>query len=401
MYAFRKPFAAAAFEGMTWSATEVSLKSALIIAQLLGYTASKFLGIKVVSETSHSRRAVALVALILAAWGALLLLPLLPDAWKPLALLLNGLPLGMVWGLVVSYLEGRRSSDVLLTGLACSFIVSSGAVKDVGVMLMGRGVSEVWMPAAVGAIFLPLFVLSVWLLNRIPPPDAADIAARAVRTPMNGAQRRAFVGRFGPGLMALLAAYFLLTAFRDYRDNFSVELLRGVGRADIEGLMSRSEVLVALGVIASLAGLNAVRSNRAGLLLALAVMAFGVLLVGVSTLLHSRGLLDGFPWVVCTGLGSYLAYVPFNTLLFDRMMAATRSPGTAVFAIYLADATGYVGSIALLLARDVLAAGRTHVEFFTLACWVVAAGGGVLLAFSAWYFHRHISAVPEGRPPQA
>lgn len=62
-----------------------------------------------------------------------------PDGWRPLAMFLNGLPLGMVWGLVVWYLEGRRVAEVLLAGLSCSFIIASGAVKDVGrTVLAGR-----------------------------------------------------------------------------------------------------------------------------------------------------------------------------------------------------------------------------------------------------------------------
>ena len=34
--------------------------------------------------------------------------------------------------LVVRYLEGRRTSEILLVGLSCSYIISSGIVKDIG-----------------------------------------------------------------------------------------------------------------------------------------------------------------------------------------------------------------------------------------------------------------------------
>ena len=67
-----------------------------------------------------------LVGLILAAEAALLIFGLVPPHWKVLAIFLNGLPLGMIWGLVVWYLEGRRTSEILLAALSCSFIVSSG-----------------------------------------------------------------------------------------------------------------------------------------------------------------------------------------------------------------------------------------------------------------------------------
>ena len=44
---------------------------------------------------------------------------------------LNGLPLGMVWGLIVPYFEGRSGSDFMLVTLCISLIVGSGIVKDV------------------------------------------------------------------------------------------------------------------------------------------------------------------------------------------------------------------------------------------------------------------------------
>ena len=65
MYAFRKPFSAATYEGLAFFGTEVNLKTALVISQLIGYTLSKYVGIKVCSEVTRGRRATALVLLIL------------------------------------------------------------------------------------------------------------------------------------------------------------------------------------------------------------------------------------------------------------------------------------------------------------------------------------------------
>lgn len=48
MYAFRKPFTAADFQGITlWG---VDYKIVLVSAQVLGYATAKGLGIKIVSE---------------------------------------------------------------------------------------------------------------------------------------------------------------------------------------------------------------------------------------------------------------------------------------------------------------------------------------------------------------
>jgi hypothetical protein len=55
--------------------------------------------------------------------------------------------------------------------------------------------------------------------------------------------------------------------------------------------------------------------------------------------------------MVLTGLGGYLGYVPFNSVLFDRLLAATRQVGTAAFLIQVADSVGYMASASLYLQR--------------------------------------------------
>ena len=131
MYGFRKPFTAGTFEG-EFLGTGIALKTSFVLSQIFGYTLSKYIGVKVCSEAGGMRRSWLLVSFIVAAEAALILFGLLPGPWKALAIFVNGLPLGMVWGLVVSFLEGRRCSDALLAALCGSFIVSSGVVKDVG-----------------------------------------------------------------------------------------------------------------------------------------------------------------------------------------------------------------------------------------------------------------------------
>src|SRR5690349_74631 len=113
MYAFRKPFAAAKFDGEMFLGSHVELKTAIVISQILGYTVSKYVGIKICSEVRPGRRAFTLLGLILCAELALVLFGLLPNHLKVVAIFLNGLPLGMVWGLIVWYLEGRRTSELL------------------------------------------------------------------------------------------------------------------------------------------------------------------------------------------------------------------------------------------------------------------------------------------------
>ena len=398
MYAFRKPFAAAGYDNQTIAFLHLNIKTVFVISQIFGYTFSKYIGIKVCSEIKKSQRAFALIFLILWAEVALVLFAVLPPALKPVALFLNGLPLGMIWGMVVSYLEGRCVSELLLAGLSCSFIVSSGAVKDVGKMLLtDYHISPYWMPAYTGLLFLPLFILSVWLLNQLPQPTDKDEEMRVEREPMDGAMRYAFVTNFLYGMIMLLIAYFFLTAYRDYRDNYGIEIISQLGYADKAAIFTRTELPIAFGVMLVLALLNLIKNNRWGLLCAYLVMASGTALMGISTMLLDAGKISGLWWMGLVGLGSYLAYVPYGSVLFDRTIAYTRIAGTAVFAIYLADAIGYTGSVGVQLYKDLGESTVTRLMFFKEFTYFTSVLSTILLVGSCVYFIRegHIKKTSE------
>lgn len=93
----------------------IDQKTALTIAQLIGYTTSKFVGIKVVSEVKRTpMRILYLLFLLGVAEASWVLFAVLPDNLKVIATFTSGLPLGMVWGLLVTYMEGRSSTDFIL-----------------------------------------------------------------------------------------------------------------------------------------------------------------------------------------------------------------------------------------------------------------------------------------------
>ena len=395
MYAFRKPFSAAQYEGLSFLGTTIDLKTAFVISQLLGYALSKVIGIRVCSEFSRGKRALGLVVMIGLAELALLLFAVLPYQFKVIAIFFNGLPLGMVWGLVVWYLEGRRTSEMLLAGLSCAFILASGVVKDVGIWLMvDHAIDQFWMPFATGLFFLPLFLIAVYLLDQIPQPDENDVLARVERKTMRRRERVEFVKQFAPGLAMLMIAYFFLTAYRDFRDNFGVEIFEELNYKEMPAIFTRSELWVAFGVLGALAALNLIKNNRLGLIGAFVIMGIGTALLGVGTMLLDAKRISGLTWMITCGLGVYLAYVPYGSVLFDRLIASTRSVGTAVFTIYVADAIGYGGVITVLTSKDKFATEMSRLDFLRNMSYFMAIFGTVLLVSSCLYFllaHKHVA----------
>ena len=446
MYAARKPFSAVSYSGMDFFGITVdgnllSLKVMLGVSQVIGYFLSKLWGTKICSEVQWAGRTQLLNKLLLLSIAALALFWVLPGPWKFIAMFLNGLPLGMVWGLVVGYLEGRRKSEMLLAILSVSFIIGSGIVKDVGKWMVAaappegiefsqlvavviglplpvfypalaqglstapdgalQGFAMSWqaMPFAVALLFLPAFLAATRLLGLLPKPTTDDEDERAARIPMDASARWAFFTRFLPGLLLLMLSYFLLTAYRDYQDYFGQELFTELGYGNQASIFTETAIPVALGVLGALALLSLIRSNFWGLAACFGLMMAGLALQVASTLAFQSQLLNGKWWMVWVSLGSYLAYVPFGSVIFDRVIARTRFVGTAVFAIYLADATGYLGTILVKLYADIFASGGgNRLDFFLAYTWVNAGVGLVCLALGCIYFLAQGSAQT---PPQA
>ena len=130
MYAFRKPFTVGAFANAP-KVFGLAYKDALVISQVLGYMMSKFYGIKFIAELKKIGRGKIILLLVSISWFALLLFAIVPAPFNVIFLFINGFPLGMIWGIVFSFVEGRKATDFIGASLAVSFIFSSGFVKSV------------------------------------------------------------------------------------------------------------------------------------------------------------------------------------------------------------------------------------------------------------------------------
>jgi hypothetical protein len=245
------------------------------------------------------------------------------------------------------------------------------------------------MPAAVGALFTPLLGISVWALEQIPPPSAADEAERVKRLPMSVAQRRDFLAAFAPGIILLVTSYVLLTALRDFRDNFAAEIWQALGFGGEAAVFTASEAPVTLLTLGVLGTLMIVRDNLRALLAIHVIILAGFALIGGATLAFQAHLIGPLPWMILNGAGLYMAYTPFNCMLFDRLVAYSGRMATAGFLIYVADASGYAGSVALLIWRNLFAVHLDWLQSFIIGAYAVSLGGIACALPAAIYFVRH------------
>ncbi|WP_138476953.1 DUF5690 family protein [Dyadobacter bucti] len=388
MYAFRKPFTAGTYGDFAlWG---FHYKTVLIVAQVIGYMCSKWVGIKVISELKPAFRQTLIVGLIVFAEMSLLFFGLVPAPYNFIFLFFNGLPLGMVWGVIFSYLEGRKFTEALGMGLSISLIVSSGFLKTVyfQIQYFFPGLTEFWLPTIIGLLFLPAFLFFSWMLQLIPPPTESDKILRSERLPMTGDDKRLVMKNFGLGVMGFVLIYILLATMRDFRDNFSVEIWNEIQPGWDRNVFSKTEAISGLIVLFSVGCLSAIRSNSKGFLAIQGLIAFGILICGISTLAFSYKWIGPFSWMVMLGTGMFLAYTPIQVALFERMIALFKIKANAGFFVYICDACGYLGSVILLFYKEFFMKDLNWSAALTQFCYVLTIVALLALGFSHLFFSK-------------
>lgn len=385
VYAFRKTFSVATFDDIAfWG---ISYKVLLVMCQVIGYACSKLAGIKIISELRSSSRVAGILLMTGIAALSWLLFALVPKPFNLIFLFTNGFPLGLVWGMIFGYLEGRRFTEALGAGLSISFIFSAGFAKSVGAFIIRDwGTSETWMPFVTSCVFLLPLLAFVWLLDQIPPPSAEDEKLRTKRQPMNASERSRFLKTFFPGIILFTLCYMLLTTFREFRDNFSAEVWTALGYGNRPEIFTTTEIPISIGILAVMGSLMWIRSNILALLVNHVIILCGMILIGISTFLFQEQVIDAPLWMMLIGMGLYLGYVPFNSIFFDRLLASFKYAGTVGFIMYLADSFGYLSSIPVLMVKELANIQVAWVEFFLLSGYIISVAGAILITGSMLYF---------------
>jgi hypothetical protein len=226
----------------------------------------------------------------------------------------------------------------------------------------------------------------VFLLEKIPPPAAADILSRQVRNPVSKSERKKLVLDFFPGIIMLIIIYVFLTIFRDMRDNFAADIWNELGFTNQSAIFTKTEIPVTVIVLMLVASLVFIRNNFTAFMVAHILIISGFILCGVSSWMFLNHFVEPATWMILVGIGLYTAYIPFNCMLFERMIAAFRMNGNVGFLMYCADSFGYLGSMLVLLGKEVLHIQLHWVNFFSNALMGVSIFGIITTIFSAIYF---------------
>jgi len=346
MYAIRKPFTAFILEEELGG---INLKIWLVLFQLAGYLMSKFFGISFIGNLNRENRILYLHLCLITASLPLFILNFTPTYLWPVLFLINGFPLGLVWGIVFSYAEGRNFTELIGSILACTFIFSSGIVKFLAINLqnslninMELTLSLMALGANVVAFLLAL------LLKRTPPPDIEDETRNVKRTSLNKIERKKVFLANASIIIPAILMYCIFTVLRDIRDNFTAEILQSDNLYSANNI-AYFETILALLLILTIPFLTVVKKHYKAINLIFIVCLLGSLLNIMATVLYNMEVFSGTTLFLCSGLGLYCGYILINISLMDRIIGFTKTNSNAGFLMYIADSAGYIASFGAML----------------------------------------------------
>ena len=370
----------------------IPLKDWLSYAFTIGFFVGKWPAYKYVPSITRSQRPRVLIVLFIGASFCLTgLLPYQGPYSAPLkiiSVLIGSIFCSAIFGVEFTYLEGRSNGDVFIAAVNTVVFFGSSLCRAIGAALIRGGVPGRWMPILAVTLYSPITILSLYCLDAMPNPTEADIASMGERTIMASSEKSAFISNHAFGLTPLLLGFAFAAGFRFLRDFFALEIYREVLDREPEPLdYLLADWIGGAFCIASLLAMSRVTDNVRVLMLLLCMFAGGGLIIGLATFLFQREWISPELWIISIGVGLTCTITPFSGSLFDRIMACTRTKGTATFLINFGDAVAYVG-VFLSLAYKTFSDGTSYEALFLTGCRVFTLILLITGALSTMYWSR-------------
>jgi len=91
-------------------------------------------------------------------------------------------------------------------------------------------------------------------------------------------------------------------------------------------------------------------------------------------------------------MGLFLAYIPIQVAVFERMIALFKLKANAGFFIYICDALGYMGSVSLLLYKEFFMKDMSWSRVLMHFSYLLTLTCAVLLLLIVLFFNRKIGS---------
>ena len=153
-------------------------------------------------------------------------------------------------------------------------------------------------------------------------------------------------------MICFIILYTFLATLRDFRDNFTVEIWNEVDPGWDKNVFTQTEAVTSIIVLAVIGSLSSIKNNFKGFWVVNGIIGAGFIITAMATILFQKHILSPFWWMLLLGTGLFLAYMPMQIALFERLIAHFRIKANAGFFVYMCDSIGYLGSVVLMLYKE-------------------------------------------------
>jgi hypothetical protein len=174
------------------------------------------------------------------------------------------------------------------------------------------------------------------------------------------------------------------------------DMLKENGYGLQPALFTKTEVPVTLILLGLMGSMILVKNNVKALVYTHYIIMAGFIITALTSVLFLRGSINAIWWLTFSGLGLYTVYIPFNCIFFERLIASFRVAGNVGFLIYVADSFGYLGSVGVLISKEVLKLRLPWTSFYAHGVIILSVFGIGGAIFSLLYFAaKHKAMNPE------
>ena len=189
---------------------------------------------------------------------------------------------------------------------------------------------------------------------------------------MDAHQRRDILMRFAPVLTMLFIANLFITVVRDIKEDFLVNLVDTTQFS--AWAISGVDGVVTLLILGLFILISLIRDHEKVLYLLLGMVIVGsAALAGVARF-YEELQLSPLAWMFSQSLGLYIVYLSFQTLFFERFVSCFHIRGNVGFFIVTIDFVGYVGTVAVLVFKELFVTELDWIGFYntmvTILCGV-------------------------------
>eukprot|EP00039_Didymoeca_costata_P006013 m.86746 g.86746 ORF g.86746 m.86746 type:complete len:764 (-) comp13070_c1_seq2:518-2809(-) len=276
-------------------------------------------------------------------------------------------PMSLLFGVMTQYLEGRSSTDLLNSGLVFVMVLGAPLVRSISQVALDGGLDPLELPVVILGAYTPIALLAAIVLDTVPPPSLNDALERSERVPVSLGKSLHLWKPHMLGVFLVLIGSTAITTFRSVREYFAAEIYqRALGKNPKAWEYIVMELPGAGTTILLCAILFKVKSHKIALWVMFIVMLLASALISVTSYLFSVQYISGFLYLILISLGTNLVYAPGSFLVFDRLIAALKQPGTSSFLVFLSDVLGQLGSVAAICYRefDPTQTNKEELDFF-------------------------------------